>query len=506
VLFAAAAASQLVPLPIAWLGRISPRSLDVLSQLTLGTAPPGAAKHALSLAPAQTAVGLVLFAAFALFAFGGARVLAIGGGRKIAEALSLLGALVAVVGIVQQPLFAGKIYGFWAPAMTGSPFGPFVNKNHFAGWMLMILPVTLGLLCGGVARGMRGIKPGGRNRLVWFSSGDANRVVLVAAGAGVMALSLVLTMSRSGMAAMTLALALTAIVALRKQRTGTRRTLVAAYVVVLLIGTFGWAGIDVVASRFSNTEWSEFNGRRGAWGDARSVISHFPLTGTGLATYGTAMLFYQTHDLEHHYAEAHNDYLQLTAEGGLLLIVPALLCLVAFGIAVRRRFHQAQSSDTYWLRVGAVTGIVAVALQETVEFSLQMPGNAAAFALLCAFALHAPRPDTSPDSASDSASTLLRHPRGLPSMNVCQTCGSPNVQRSRSKNSWEGFRKQLTTKRLFRCRACGWRGWGVDTGPSFSDADRRLAERALAPEPLNLTGTELDRRRARDLDVESLDR
>ena len=42
----------------------------------------------------------------------------------------------------------------------------------------------------------------------------------------------------------------------------------------------------------------------------------------------------------------------------------------------------------YWLRVGAVTGLVAIALQETVEFSLQMPGNAALCATLCGIALH----------------------------------------------------------------------------------------------------------------------
>jgi hypothetical protein len=40
------------------------------------------------------------------------------------------------------------------------------------------------------------------------------------------------------------------------------------------------------------------------------------------------------------------------------------------------------------VRVGAVTGLAAIALQETVEFSLQMPGNAVLFAVLCGIALH----------------------------------------------------------------------------------------------------------------------
>ena len=91
-------------------------------------------------------------------------------------------------------------------------------------------------------------------------------------------------------------------------------------------------------------------------------------------------MVYQEHELTLHFAEAHNDYLQLAAEGGLLLTIPAALCVASFVIAVRRRFSDEQSIGAYWLRVGAVTGLVAIGLQETVDFSLQMPGNAALFA------------------------------------------------------------------------------------------------------------------------------
>jgi O-antigen ligase len=110
--------------------------------------------------------------------------------------------------------------------------------------------------------------------------------------------------------------------------------------------------------------------------------------GTGLNTYGVATIFYQQHDLAWHYNEAHNDYLQLLAEGGALLTIPALVCVGVFVPLVRRRFRDERSITSYWIRVGAVTGIGAIALQETVEFSLQMPGNAALFAVVCAIALH----------------------------------------------------------------------------------------------------------------------
>jgi O-antigen ligase len=119
------------------------------------------------------------------------------------------------------------------------------------------------------------------------------------------------------------------------------------------------------------------------------MAGRFPLVGTGLNTYGAATLFYQTVDLKQHFAEAHNDYLQLLAEGGALVCIPAALVILAFAWTVHRRFREVsvESSD-YWIRIGAVTGILAIALQEGVEFSLQMPGNAALFAAVCAIAIH----------------------------------------------------------------------------------------------------------------------
>jgi O-antigen ligase len=395
-LFGAAAALQLVAMPSEWLRNLSPRTLDVVRtfDLSFGAHPE---QHALSIAPALTATALVLFASFSLLVVGSARLITIRGPRALAHAVAIIGVLLALAGIIQQPLFNGKIYGFWIPEARGpfGPFGPFVNKNHFAGWMVMALPLTLGLLCGGIARGMPRVKPTVRDRLLWLSSPEANRLALLAAASAVMTLALVMTMSRSGMCAMLLSFALTGVVALRHFETNARRTILIGYLVFVVLVVAGWVGVETITGRFAGGDWSELNGRRGPWADAAGIFWNFPLTGTGLDTYGVATLFYQQHDLAYHYAEAHNDYLQLAAEGGLLLTVPAVLCVAALGALVRKRFKEETSASGYWLRVGAVTGLAAIALQETVEFSLQMPGNAALFAVLCGIALHG-----SPDRAS----------------------------------------------------------------------------------------------------------
>ena len=109
-----------------------------------------------------------------------------------------------------------KIYGFWTPQQQGESFGPFVNRNHFAGWLLMALPLTIGYFCGRVARGMRDVKPGWRNRIIWFSSADASETIWVGFSAVLMALALVLTTSRSGVLGMLAAMVAAVWFALRR--------------------------------------------------------------------------------------------------------------------------------------------------------------------------------------------------------------------------------------------------------------------------------------------------
>ena len=137
------------------------------------------------------------------------------------------------------------------------------------------------------------------------------------------------------------------------------------------------------------SNWREYNDRRGAWADARRIASLFPLTGTGLGTYGVATLFYQQHDLEQHYEQAHNDYLELAAEGGALVVIPVAMLLLAITVRILTRFRDSGGSATSWrVRAGAVTGLLAIGLQEVVDFSLQIPGNAMLCAALLGVAMH----------------------------------------------------------------------------------------------------------------------
>lgn len=386
--FLAAAAAQLVPLPAAAIKHISPESPSIVAQLDLTAQLRPASARPLTIDPARTRRGLVVVASLAALVVGAARLFSIVGATGTAWALVVLGVLLALAGIIQRPLFTGKIYGLWTPLQGGSPFGPFVNKNHFAGWMLMAIPVAIGLICNELSRGLRGVRPAWRERVLWLSSPAASRLLLLMGAAAIMTLSLFMTMSRSGMAAGVLAIICVGLASRRDGVRGKKLTALAIIISALLVLAIGRVGTGTVISRFSSGDARDINGRTLVWKDAIDVARKYPIAGTGLNTYSVAMIFYQQFNRPTRYSQAHNDYLQLAAEGGLLLTLPAAIAIFVFVGVARRRFAQETSVSTYWIRRGAVVGLLAIALQEIVEFSLQMPGNAFLFAVLCAIALH----------------------------------------------------------------------------------------------------------------------
>ncbi len=349
---------------------------------------PAQEPESLSIDPQATRRGLAFLVTLSIFLLGTERLFSAFGVRRFVGPLLLLGVVVALLGIVQRPLFWRMIYGFWESTYSAGPSAPFVNRNHSAGWLLMTLSLGLGYFAACATRGMAGVKREWRDRVLWLSSPEANRLLLVAAALAVMGISLVITLSRSGILCFTTACVLSVVALLRWRGARSRRTVALSYVVLLLVAVIGWVGLDAIARRFAAPNMTV--SRLAIWKDTVDVVRDFPVAGTGLNTYGTVMQYYQTAMLNSaRVQEAHNDYVQLAAEGGLLLGLPALLAIALLVREIRRRFRDGtDGATTHWIRVGAAIGLIAIALQEIVEFSLQMPGNAVLFTTLAAIAIH----------------------------------------------------------------------------------------------------------------------
>lgn len=400
-------ALQLVPLPEDRLFMISPatdrflRWYDFNYAVGIIGTPDGdptriATSHALSIAPAATLQGLGLLGALTILLAGMLRTLSRDAVVMLARGIVWLGAAVALTGIVQKltlgdDAYGGmKIYGFWAPLnRLTTPFGPFVNKNHFAGWMAMALPIAYGLILGTIESQQSTAGPGLRRRLVWLSSRAAGSAMLTTWAALLMTLSLVMTRSRSGLMCLVAVIALVMLVARARLAWRGRRVALVVALVLVAISPVVWAGEDTALARL--TQGGESIAiRRQIWEVSLAIFRDFPIFGTGLDTFGVATLPYQPAG-SLHYQEAHNEYLQILVEGGIIGAVLATLAAIGAGLAIHRRFAQDEDrAGNYWIRIGATVGLCAIALQSVVDFSLQMPGNAVLFTVLLALALHSP--------------------------------------------------------------------------------------------------------------------
>jgi O-antigen ligase len=383
---------QIVPLPASVMAFVSPAVGPFFERAQVGYQP--AAFQSLSIAPAATAIALGLFAAFALLLVGLGRALRSVALEWLITGVMALGVGLALIGIIQKTMIDPVhplVYGFWRPRDGGSVFGPFINRNHFAGWMVMALPVVIGYSCG-VVHALR--PPQGRTArdwLHWGASVEANRFVLAAGSILVMGASVALTQSRSGMIGLAAGIAVIAGFVVARATRPRVRLAALLYFVALLVGTVVWTGTGSTMNRFADTPGA-VEGRLTVWRDATRIISDFPAVGTGLGTFGRAMLVYQSGRRELMYAQAHNDYLQLAAEGGVLVVAPALMALALLVRSIRRRMASPDDDVlTSWVRVGAVAGLVGIGVQSFMEFSLQMPGNAVMFVFTAALAMHRSR-------------------------------------------------------------------------------------------------------------------
>lgn len=377
---------QLIPLPRFAVVQFSPATDSLLRQYSLQYVASDSL-HPLSIRPEATWLALGFLAALGLFVLGAVHTLSSTSARTLVRGLLVLGVTLALIGIIQKATGTERTYAFWT--LDASPFGTFGNKNHFAGWMLMVLPVGLAYFLALIEQKNGAMKHREwRKRILWFGSSEASEILLVGAAVTSMALALVLTLSRSGIGAFVFALVIIGWRLIPTQSTGTHRLFGAGCLSCLAVVSIEWTGTDSVIARFAALSGSDLAGRLAAWRDTIEIIKDFPLFGTGLNTYGSAMVFYQTTDFPNLWVWAHNDYLQIAAEGGLLLVIPAALLIGLFAREVRRRFRErCDDRIRYSVRIGAVTGVAAIALQDVVDFSLQIPANAVLFTLLCALAI-----------------------------------------------------------------------------------------------------------------------
>ena len=378
------AAIQLLPLPRAIRALISPHHDAVHAELLIG---PDIQWQPLSLDPWGTAYAVALLAATLLVFWACRYLCGTGHAHRVIAAVALIGLLAALSAIAQQTSDPTKIYGYWQPIDEGArPFGPFVNRNHFATWVLMAIPLATGYVLASFSR-----RPGSlfvADEIVTLVRRVGSRGTWVAVSAAIMALALVASTSRSGLLAFVVSLG--SGITMGRTRVDRRTGMWLVVGLVVLVAFLGaYTRIDPLLLRADETLAVGTGGRQQIWADTLGVIRDFALTGVGVGSYQNAMLVYQRVNSLWFVNQAHNHYLQIMAEGGVLLVVPALLALAAFARLFVVRLRRDSSQDV-WLRIGGAAAVIAVAVQSYWETGLRMPANGILFAVAAAIAVHRP--------------------------------------------------------------------------------------------------------------------
>jgi hypothetical protein len=379
-------ALQLLPLPRFAVDAVSPHAAPLVSSYRIGFT--DEERLPLSINPESTLTAAIGLAAFALYLLGLPPLLSGRTLRLVPPLLALFAVPLALYGMYTRSHNNGLIYGFWQPldGNGANQAGPFINRNHFGGWMVMAGCLLLGWLFGQAERGVTERVRRSRRYLEWLSSAEANSLLMTGAAVLLIAISIFWSLSRSSILSLAAAVFLFGLLAWQRQRLEARpRTLGLLVLGTIIIAGAAWRGPELIY-RFQDER--NLVGRFDAWRDTLQIVRDFPLFGTGVNTYSEAMLFYQRGNAGWHLAQAHNDYLQILAEGGVMLAIPAAVAVALLVRSIRGNLQKATiEARGYWIRAGAAVGLCAMAVQEIFEFSLQIPANAFLFCTLAALAL-----------------------------------------------------------------------------------------------------------------------
>jgi O-antigen ligase/tetratricopeptide (TPR) repeat protein len=375
---------QLVPLPQSLLSVVSPGATKLRDELAPGNTEtfPSAADiprevpSTVSLAPWETRHVLVQMIAI-LFVFSLVRSNFSSPETiyRLAIVAVFNGVALSLIGLAQWVSSKPNVV-FWMFPSEGNVFGPFICRNHFAYYINMSMGLGIGLLLRcryfeADAAGTR--KPLGSltnmlqdPRLMWIGSA----LVVMAAG-------LCCSLSRGGLAAFGVGAAVC--LGLHWRHAGRFAHWSSGVVFVVLgLAVTAWLGAGAVGRRVA-TIW-ETNvlveeGRNAVWSRVLGLFPDFPWIGTGMGTFRfVEPLTRGPNDSKNFIFEhMHNDYLEVLVEGGILqLAVVLTLAFLIFRIGFQA-FQRHQGTGLGSMVVGALFGLVAVAIHSTVDFGLHVP-------------------------------------------------------------------------------------------------------------------------------------
>ena len=262
--------------------------------------------------------------------------------------------------------------------------GTFVNRNHFSGYLEMIIPLTIGLI---LARGkifsLAGMR--WRDKVLMLSERKFSGYLLIAVAIVVMAVGIIFSRSRSGIFLLIFSFILFfgwSLIYSRKkedQKKWASHFLKVIFIIILAVSLY--VGIDSTLERFSPDRL--LNEQRPVfWKNTLSFFADFPLVGTGLGTFASLYPDWDEGGNLVRIYHAHNDYLEYLSElgiiGFILLVGGVLYMLVKSFLVWRERGHP----EVKGLALGGIVAVICILIHSITDFNLHIPANMLLFSVV----------------------------------------------------------------------------------------------------------------------------
>jgi O-antigen ligase len=299
--------------------------------------------------------------------------------RLLVRTIIIFGCCLAIFGLTQSITSPTKVY--WIRELSQSTaFGPFINRHHFAGYMELTMSLPLGLLFANTVDNEK--------RLLYFFA------------AGLMGVALIMTGSRGGIISLiSEILFFAAVTSVRRgeqhRRDQARSSRIKIYLIrsgfalALIVGLF--VGVALLGGESLTRVVDSVNiddpttGRAHFWSVTVEMIKRHPIVGTGLGAFGVTYTGYDSRNGLFRLEQAHNDYLQVLSDGG---IIGAGLALFFVAVLFRKAFSRSSSRDDFrrGVAISALGGCCGVLVHSFFDFTLHTTSNALLFLVLAALA------------------------------------------------------------------------------------------------------------------------
>jgi O-antigen ligase len=352
---------QLLPLPFGFLKAISPKTAALYAYLM----PQGAGRFfpPLSVYPYITILELIKIAVyFGIFFFIINKIETKAQCNFILKAIITLGTSISVYALIQR-------YARLPQALSGlGTCGPFFNRNNFAGYINMVIPLALGY---------------------FLYEKSLNKKTVYGVCITIMSLALFSSLSRAGISVYITGLIFICLFSRTKATLMEKTGILAIWLAVVILSFFFFVDIQVVwqalASLFKK-ETLVVLGHGYSWGDIIRIWKDFPIFGTGLGTFANVSGMYKSTAQQSLFVYAHNDYLQLLSETGLAGAFFIFLFFMQYFRSLFRIWIKRHDTYAVCMVFGATASLFVMLVYSFLDFNLHIPANALLFFVIMGLA------------------------------------------------------------------------------------------------------------------------